>query len=189
MSQGSFLGSILGTVSNSKKENTDERPIDKHRIHEREHDREHQLQHEKEDAERQKQWLDFQKESNSVLYNQLAKDSRNASYNPVYIKYCKPIAIFVLIISLILLVYVIITTIRNRSTKVFTAGVQQPMGQPLQLQHQTFQSPQPKPVGGGNKRNKSKFIKNMIKGGKQILKKMSGGNCGGECSCSAGFKY
>ena len=181
MSNGSFLGSLLGSNPNSKK--VDERPIDKDREHDHHHDH-HEKDELERDAERQKQWLDFEKQSNSILYNQLAKDSRSSSYNPAYIKYCKPVAVVVLVISVILLIYVIITSIRNRSNKVITAGLQQPIYQ-NQIQVPKIEPVSPQPVGG-RKGKKSKFMKNMIKGGKRILKKMSGGDCS---TCSQGFKY
>ena len=156
---------------------------------------------EHEEREREKHWLDFEKQSNTALYTQLASDSHKlqSADQPQYMKICKPIAITVLIVSVLLLIYVIFTTIRNNRTKI-TAGVPygiQPTGYPSPPNHFQPAGLSPAiamPVTGGKGRGKKSSIsKKLMKGAKKIMKKMKmhGGSCdtGGTCSCSQGFKY
>lgn len=107
--------------------------------------------------------------------------TKNNDSSDIYMKYCKPIAMTVLIISVLLLIYVVYTGIRRYKDSKITAGLVS-----SNLQPSLPVSAVPASAQKGGKKSK-KLFKNITKTAKKFMRKMKGGNqCGGnQCGCAA----
>jgi hypothetical protein len=139
----------------------------------------------------------------TLISNEDDKKKSNTNGTANYLRFCKPVAIIVLFISIGLLIYVLYTSYQNYGTKT-VAGVQIPQGQQMP-QGPGPGVPQAMPVGGvmpqpygaygGKSRGKSKAnspLKKVLKNANKVVKKamgkmrMKGGSaqCGGNtCGC------
>lgn len=115
--------------------------------------------------------------SSKQLPSKIPKDNST----DMYMKFCKPIAMAVLVVSILLLIYVLYTGVRRYRDSKMNAGVM--------TYNTQVGIPPPRPAipqgMSGGKRSK-KIMKNIAKGAKKMMRKMKGGNqCAGQCGCAA----
>jgi hypothetical protein len=137
----------------------------------------------------------------TLISNEDDKKKSNTNGTANYLRFCKPVAIIVLFISIGLLIYVLYTSYQNYGTKT-VAGVQiqeaaqqGQQGQYMQAMPVGGVMPQPYGAYGGKSRGKSKAngpLKKVLKNANKVVKKamgkmrMKGGSaqCGGNtCGC------